>query len=123
MLGIFGRKKSRKEAVAAQQWESLRTSARQLGPDFHVVQVAEVYQRARNGSKAYVIWAESGARQDTWFEGWAPQPGSHVLLRGSVGYGPHNNTPKVLYVGSGGIHSTASAGARSAWERQQGRQA
>ncbi|MEU6005049.1 hypothetical protein [Streptomyces sp. NPDC047453] len=123
MLGILRRKKTRREAAAAQQWERLQASARQLGPGFHIVQVDKVYQQARNGSKAYVIWTETGMRQDTWFEGWVPRPGSFILLRGSVGYGPHNNNPKVLYVGPGGVHSTASADALSAWQRQRNRQA
>ncbi|MET7734292.1 hypothetical protein ABZT02_23405 [Streptomyces sp. NPDC005402] len=43
MLGILRRKKSRKEAAAAEQWERLLASAKRLGPDFHIVQVAEVY--------------------------------------------------------------------------------
>lgn len=119
MLGILRRKKSRQEAAAAQQWERLHASLRQLGPNFHIVQVAEIYQRAKNGSKAYVIWTETGAKQDTWFEGWVPQPGSFLLVRGSVGYGPHNNNPTVLYIGSGGVHSTAAPNAWSAWQRQQ----
>ncbi|MGW3118748.1 hypothetical protein ACWDBW_16680 [Streptomyces sp. NPDC001107] len=47
--------------------------------------------------------------------------GSFLLVGGFVGYGPHNNNPKVLFIGQSGVHSTAAANSRSAWLRQQRR--
>ncbi|WP_194918223.1 hypothetical protein [Catenulispora rubra] len=63
----------------------------------------QVYQRARTGTKAIVVWQETGQRQDTWFEGTWPRQGTRLYVRGKVGYGPHNHNPSVLYLYPGDI--------------------
>ena len=65
---------------------------------YHLVQVVDTYQPARRGTKAIVMWDETGGRQDTWFWSMRPSQGSYLLVRGSVGWGPHNRNPNVLYL-------------------------
>ncbi len=70
---------------------------------YHLIRVDRVYQRARTGTKAIVVWDETGARQDTWFKDSRPSQGSYFFVRGSVGYGPHNRNPNVLYLHPGDV--------------------
>ncbi|MGW3563316.1 hypothetical protein ACWDSL_05330 [Streptomyces sp. NPDC000941] len=120
MVDLFGR--GRRRRAAAAQWQTLRdTAALHAGDDLHIAWVESIYQRARTGDKAWIVWQGTGVRQDTWFQGGAPCPaGMYVLLGGSVGFGPHNNNPRVLYVNPSDIRGTASAKALKAWQRQAG---
>ncbi|MGP3988571.1 hypothetical protein [Streptomyces sp. 3N207] len=121
MMDLFGR--GRRRRAAAAQWEALRDAAvRQAGQNVHIAWVESIYQRARAGDKAWIIWQRTGVRQDTWFHGRAPCPaGTYVLLGGSVGFGPHNNNPRVLYVSPSAVRGTASAKALKEWQRQADR--
>lgn len=82
-----------------------------------------VYQRARRGSKAVIVWQATGVRHDTWFWGWHPPPGAFLLLEGSRGYGPHNRNPNVLYVQPDQVHAVVDASAPAAWQRHASRRA
>ncbi|MDX3613306.1 hypothetical protein [Streptomyces europaeiscabiei] len=123
MAGFFASFGARRRAAAAAQWETFQSEAAQrahLG--VQVAQLKSIYQRARNGHKAWIVWHETGARQDTWFHGGAPcREGMFVLLHGSVGYGPHNNNPRVLYVRPSDVIGVATAQSLRAWRKQQGR--
>lgn len=120
-MDLFGR--GRRRRAAAAQWEAFRDAAvRQAGQNVHIACVESIYQRARTGDKAWIIWQSTGARQDTWFHGGTPCPaGMYVLLGGSVGFGPHNNNPRVLYVSPSDVRGTASAKALKEWQRQADR--
>jgi hypothetical protein len=83
--------------------------------------VERVYQHARRGSKAIIVWLRTGRRQDAWFEGSQERPGRYLLLTGSVGYGPHNDNPDVLFVHSGEVLATLPRRAPKAWRREQRR--
>ncbi|WP_406527591.1 hypothetical protein [Streptomyces sp. I8-5] len=117
LLGSFG---ANRRAAAAQQWAALRTAAaQQAHRGVRIALIHSIYQRASAGDKAWIIWQETGVRQDTWFHGGVPcSTGTFVLLGGSVGYGPHNNNPRVLYVNPADVLGTASAKSLKAWRKQ-----
>ena len=79
--------------------------------------VQQVYQRANRGTKAVIVWAETGWRQDAWFWYFWPAPGSTLLVLGAVGFGPHNQNPDVFFVNQGGVLAAALPGAQAAWNR------
>ena len=86
-----------------------------------IARVDRVYQHARRGSKAVIVWWRTGHAQDAWFEARQLRPGRYVLLRGTVGWGPHNANPRVLYVPPDGVLATLPAKAPQAWLRQEKR--
>jgi len=78
-------------------WHAMHEMCRTT-PGAAVVQVSNAYQRAQRGTKAIVVWTATGYQQDAWFAGSHPMPGSFLLVRGRIGWGPHNGNPEVLYV-------------------------
>ena len=117
VLGARSARRGR-DARAAAAWQNLLAVAH-ARPDAHVCRVSHVYQRAHRGSKAVILWAASGRRQDTWFWYFSPAAGSTLLISGVVGFGPHNQNPNVFYVESGGVLMSAPPGAEAAWRRFQ----
>lgn len=89
-------------------------------PAQNLIRIARVYQNAKRGSKAIIVYSD-GRQIDTWFEGWHPAPGAYAVLRGHVGYGPHNRNSHVLYVRPGEVIGTAPADAPEASRRHQAR--
>lgn len=57
-------------------------------PGTQVICVEWLYQHARRGTKAVVRFLAGGRRQDAWFEQLRPMPGSLMVVRGSIGWGP-----------------------------------
>lgn len=113
-VAVVRRRRARAELAA--RWvrlEQQRASARAQGA--FLVQAVNVYQRARRGSKAWVVWCDTGVRQDTWFWHWHVPPGAYVLVRGGSGFGPHNRNPNVLYVERGDVLAWVPSGAPAAW--------
>ncbi|MBN9105382.1 MAG: hypothetical protein J0I14_10290 [Propionibacteriaceae bacterium] len=108
----------RSDPALAARWEHALV-ARADGVEIAFVE--RVYQHARRGSKAIIVWLRAGRRQDAWFEGSQERPGRYLLLTGSVGYGPHNDNPDVLFVHSGEVLATLPRRAPKAWRRQQRR--
>jgi hypothetical protein len=94
MLGSKKRRRQRAEREAAFHAHVL--SMRRQG--WHLVWVSQTYQNARSGTKAVVVWRETGAAQDTWFQDMRVHRGMQFFVSGSIGYGPHNNNPRVLYL-------------------------
>jgi hypothetical protein len=92
-------------------------------PGSGLVQVVSTYQRARRGTKAVVMWLESGYRQDSWFALNWPKPGATLLVQGSTGWGPHNRNPEVFYVKPNQILYWMPPGSLRAVERHKRRQA
>lgn len=107
-----------RDAQAAAAWQAL-LAASQTMPWAHMCHVRQVYQRARRGAKAVIVWSATGQPQDTWFWHFWPQAGSTLLVSGAAGYGPHNHNPDVLYVEYGGVLGSAPPGAQAAWHRLQ----
>lgn len=104
--------------------QSLRVSASQ--PGVAEIQVVQVYQRAQRGTKAWIVWTATGIRQDTWFQDVVPRPHNGEILhikRWSVGWGPHNSNPEVLYLHQEHIVGGAPAGRFAAIERHRRRAA
>ncbi|MEE4544675.1 hypothetical protein V2S66_22190 [Streptomyces sp. V4-01] len=101
---VFGRaysrrKQAERKSLAVRMWVNFQqTKVRSHSQGFRMLQVIQVYQRARFGSKAIIVWCDSGLQQDTWFEGWQAMPGAYMLVRPNSGWGPHNRNPAVLYV-------------------------
>lgn len=113
-------RRERERQRLAASWEALireRDAARDHG--VYLVQALNVYQRARRGSKAVIRWCDSGATQDAWFWDRHIPPGSYLLVRGAVGFGPHNSNPNVLYVQPQEVHRILPAEAPTVWQAQK----
>ncbi|WP_067804959.1 hypothetical protein [Actinomadura formosensis] len=90
-------------ARQAERWALRQEAVQGLrlrdGRDGHLAYVERVYQRARTGAKAIIVWDATGTRQDAWFHDWPGiSAGTYLLLVGTTGYGPHNHNPQVYYV-------------------------
>jgi hypothetical protein len=118
VVGNRARRRKR-DAELARLWEWATSSP--YGQGWHLVFVQRVYQRARRGSKAVIVWCSTGQEQDTWFAGWHAPVGVYVLLTGGIGYGPHTRNPKVLFVEPGEVRHVIPAGAPRAWQRNERR--
>lgn len=89
----------RQRARQAQRMQAVEELRRADGRAGHLAVVHHVYQRARTGAKAIIVWDATGMKQDAWFQGWSDVPvGAYLVLAGKVGYGPHNHNPSVYYV-------------------------
>lgn len=97
LISVSLRRQHRRDCVLAQQWDAMRAT-QAATPDADLVRVQTVYQRARSGTKAIIVWTASGERQDSWFAGHWPVPGCIALVHGSTGWGPHNRNPRVFYI-------------------------
>jgi len=98
------RQQERRDELSYRRWQQMNIM-RERSPGAELVVVDQVYQRARRGCKAVIVWQRSGIAQDSWFEGMHLLPGDLLLVRGSSGWGPHNNNPNVFYVGRGQVLS------------------
>jgi len=96
---------------------------REASPEAELARVAQVYQRAKRGTKAAIAWERTGVEQDSWFEGMSPSPGDLLLLRGSPGWGPDTSSPNVFYVAPGQVLSLMAVEAQAAAARHQHRRA
>lgn len=109
----------RRDARLAHQWE---WAVDACGPPWvNLAFVRRVYQYARQGSKADVVWYATGEVQDTWFWGWHAPAGVYVVLSGDAGWGPHNANPNVFYVQPAGVLSVVPGSAPRARQRHQRR--
>lgn len=122
IIWIINRQRAANDAVLSNRWQEM-LAVRAAAPGADLVQVAQVYQWARRGTKAVIVWLETGYRQDSWFEGSRPLPGSILLVRGSTGWGPHNRNPHVFYVQPDQVLRMMPPETSSALARHQRRQA
>ncbi|MER7106892.1 hypothetical protein [Streptomyces sp. NPDC000229] len=106
----------RRNAALAAQWHSLQQQ--RTAGNGHLLQVTQVYQRARRGSKAVITWCDTGLRQDAWFWNWHVPPGAYLLVNATSGYGPHSRNPHVLYVHPTDVQSWVPAQAARAAQRR-----
>ncbi|WP_127153409.1 hypothetical protein [Streptomyces lydicus] len=113
---VFAPTRRKRTAQLAAQWHHLQQQ-RAHTRGAHLVQVVQVYQRARRGSKAVISWCDTGLRQDAWFWNWHVPPGAYLLVSGQSGYGPHNRNPSVLHVHQHQVHTWAPAQAARAAQR------
>ncbi|GLY48406.1 hypothetical protein [Lentzea sp. NBRC 102530] len=90
---------------------------REVSPEAELARVAEVYQRAKRGTKARIVWERTGVAQDSWFEGMTTSPGDLLLLRGGPGWGPDVSSPNVFYVAPGQVLSSMTVAAQTAADR------
>jgi len=111
----------RRHRLAA-QWDSLLNVAHE-NPDARLCAVARVYQHARTGTKAWVVWLDSGDQQDAWFAGMRVHADNTLLVHGESGYGPHNNDPNVFYTDSYNVLACVPSAAQRAWADAQQRDA
>jgi hypothetical protein len=122
VLHLRGRTRSReaeRERLAA-SWESLvreRDEARANG--VYLVQALNVYQHAQRGCKAVIRWCDTGATQDAWFWSRHIPPGAYLLVRGGVGFGPHNNNPSVFYVQPDEVYRIVPGHAPGVWQARK----
>ncbi|MDI5971912.1 hypothetical protein POF50_021680 [Streptomyces sp. SL13] len=97
----------RKEYLAA-QWHQLQAAvAHGRSEGAHLLQVVQVYQKARTGSKAIITWCDSGQQQDAWFANQYVADGQFLLVRAASGYGPHTGNPNVLFVHPQDVRASA----------------
>jgi len=115
-VGVLVRRLREPHLAARWQWATERS-----GSAGGLVFVRSVYQHARRGSKAVVVWCDGRGAQDAWFAGRQEHPGHYLLLRGGVGWGPHNRNPRVLYVSPGDVLASLPGSAPRAWQRHQQR--
>jgi hypothetical protein len=113
---VVWRRARRRRAQLARQWQWALDQCGRGGADIAFVQ--RVYQNARHGSKAIIVWRADGVRQDTWFQGWHAPPGVYVVVRGQTGWGPHNRNPHVFFVAPHGVIGWVPGAAPRAWARQ-----
>ncbi|WP_394614893.1 hypothetical protein JNUCC0626_34350 [Lentzea sp. JNUCC 0626] len=90
---------------------------REASPTAELARVAQVYQRAKSGTKAEIVWERTGVAQDSWFEGANPSPGDLLLLRGGPGWGPDVSSPNVFYIAPGQVLSSMTVDAQAAADR------
>ncbi|MDX8049258.1 hypothetical protein SK571_07695 [Lentzea sp. BCCO 10_0798] len=102
-------------------YEQHMNALREVSPEAELARVAQVYQRAKSGTKAVIAWERTGVEQDSWFEGMNPSPGDLLLLRGSPGWGPDSASPNVLYVAPGQVLSSMTVEAQAAAARHRHR--
>jgi hypothetical protein len=114
--------RGRRQQRLAAQWDWLLSVARE-NPDARLCAISSVYQRARTGTKAWVMWLDRGDRQDAWFAGMSVKANTTLLVRGESGYGPHNNDPNVFYTNSHNVLACVPSAARQAWADAQRRAA
>jgi hypothetical protein len=121
---VLARRRRDRDTALAQQWAVLEQQ-RAMTPGAGLIEIANVYQSADRGTKAVIVWLDTGRQQDAWFADSWPTPGIVALVRGSTGWGPHNNNPAVFSVQPGQIVTTLPPGAREAvarhWARAYGR--
>jgi len=113
---IVVRNRRQRDVALAAHWEAARQRCA-ADPRLHLAYIQNAYQQAKRGSKAIIVWLETGLEQDTWFHGWRATSGTFVVLAGSTGYGPHNRNPNVFYVNLGGVVDVLPGNARLARER------
>ncbi|SFR18020.1 hypothetical protein SAMN04488564_104698 [Lentzea waywayandensis] len=94
---------------------------RDASPEAELASVAQVYQRAKSGTKAVIVWQRTGVEQDSWLEGMNPDPGDLLLLRGSPGWGPDSSSPNVFYVAPGQVLASMTVEAQAAAARHRHR--
>jgi hypothetical protein len=102
-------------------YEQHMNELREASPEAEMARVAQVYQRAKSGTKAVIVWERTGVEQDSWFEGANPSPGDLLLLRGSAGWGPDSASPNVFYVAPGQVLSSMTVEAQAAAARHRHR--
>ncbi len=117
VVAVRIRSRRKRNAQLTAQWNNLQQRRAQPGSG-HLIQVVQVYQRARRGSKAVITWCDTGLRQDAWFWEWHVPVGAFVLVSGQSGYGPHNHNPSVLYVHPTQVHAWVPAQAARLAQRQ-----
>ncbi|WP_156184753.1 hypothetical protein [Allosalinactinospora lopnorensis] len=115
------RNQRQRDLVLFRHWEQVQ-EWRGATSGAELIQVYRVYQEARSGTKAIILWLETGHQQDAWFRGNWPEPGSVALVHGSTGWGPHNRNPDVFYIEPHQIVAMLSPDALAAVERHQRRQ-
>lgn len=90
---MFGRR----DARAAAKWVRFAGHAAHYG--LTIVHVVDVYQLARNGTKAVVtVYGDHQAR-DAWFWWDRVEIGTTLAVAFSSGYGPHSHRDGVIFVG------------------------
>jgi hypothetical protein len=102
-------------------YERHMNELRDASPEAELASVAQVYQRAKSGTKAVIVWQRTGVEQDSWFEDMNLEPGDLLLLRGSPGWGPDVSSPNVFYVAPGQVLSSMTVEAQEAAARHEHR--
>lgn len=118
---MFGRPNAR----AAAQW--VRFAKRAAHEGLTIVHVVDVYQLARNGTKAVItIYGDHQAR-DAWFWWDRVETGATLAVAFSAGYGPHSDRDGVVFVGGeatgSGVHDRLSSKTLARAQRHQIRSA
>lgn len=112
-------KRPQRQAALAARWEAMRESTRRH-PSARLCFVAQVHQRARTGTKAFIRWEGTATRrQDAWFRGISVTPGTYALVEGFYRYGPHRHEPHLFEVTN--VIAVAPASAYRAWQHLQQR--
>jgi hypothetical protein len=117
---VSARRQRERDLALAQRWDAMER-LRATTPGAGLIGIVTVYQRARRGTKAVIMWLETGREQDAWFAANWPSAGSVALVRGSTGWGPHNQNPDVFYVQPSQVLDLLPPGTPEAVERHRAR--
>lgn len=108
-----------------------RNASELLSGHSALVYVSSVYQYARTGSKAYLVWPSDNHAQDAWFWNWHANAGWFLELsvvgratwRTNERWGVHNDHPGVLYLDPEVIVTSYPGDSPQAWTRMMKRRA
>lgn len=90
---MFGRR----DARAAAKWVRFAEHAAHHG--LTIVHIVDVYEVARNGTKAVITVYGSPRAHDAWFWWDNVAVGTTLAVALSTGYGPHTHRDGVIFVG------------------------
>jgi hypothetical protein len=76
--------------------------------------VTSIRQTARNGTKGYITWFETGVTDAFWSKDYFPSTGSGLLVDGNHGYGEHHDEP-VFYIDT--VKAEVPAKVHRGWRR------
>lgn len=94
----LSRGRRRRDERAWRDWQQLEAiRAEPLEHGQMVGRVYQVYQQARDGTKAFVDFDPPIGRQDTWWPWRRLGRGEWVLVRAHLGWGPHHER-EVWYI-------------------------
>lgn len=114
---MFGRRNAR----AAAKWVRFAEHAARDG--LTIVHIVDVYQVARNGTKAVITVYGDHLARDAWFWWETVEAGTTLAVMFSSGYGPHSHRDGVIFVGDrttgSGVHDRLSSKALARAQRHQ----
>lgn len=103
----------------AGQWRELQLLRARYRGTAALAEVGRVRLRAPEGTRATIIWTDTGFLQDSWFPGHEVESGARALIRTSPGWGPHTTNAQLFPIGPSELLYLVPPGAEEALERHR----